>query len=66
MKGSNIEAFSLHPGVIQTPLGRHVGTAQGTWGGWLFGWLGAYWIKSAEQARARPLAFLLQQGTLVG
>lgn len=52
LKGSNIEVFSLHPGVIQTPLGRHVGTAQGTWTGWLFGWLGAYWIKSTEQARA--------------
>ena len=54
LEGSNIEVFSLHPGVIQTPLGRHVGTAQGTWTGWLFGWLGAYWIKSTEQARTRP------------
>ncbi len=48
-----MEAFSLHPGVIQTPLGRHVGTQAGTWTGWLFGWLGAYWIKSTQQAR-RP------------
>jgi len=55
LAGSNVEAFSLHPGVIQTPLGRHVGTQAGTWTGWLFGWLGAYWIKSTQQAR-RPAA----------
>ncbi|KAK9837292.1 hypothetical protein WJX81_004012 [Elliptochloris bilobata] len=52
LKGSSIEVFSLHPGVIQTPLGRHVGTARGTWTGWLFGWLGAFWIKSTEQGAA--------------
>ena len=63
LEGSNVEVFSLHPGVIQTPLGRHVGTAQGTWTGWLFGWLGAFWIKSTEQARA-PRLHLQRVGAL--
>lgn len=53
LAGSKVEAFSLHPGVIQTPLGRHIGTQAGTWVGWLFGFLGAYYIKSAQQARPR-------------
>jgi hypothetical protein len=43
-----VTAFSLHPGVIKTPLQRHMGFSAK-----VFNFLGGPFMKSAQQVRAR-------------
>lgn len=50
--GTNIEAFTLHPGSIATNLGRHMGWMQ------TFGWLAKPFLKTPEQVQHLSVTLL--------
>ena len=56
LKDSPVQAYAVHPGIVETPLWRHMWSQNGCIGG-IFSWLARtplVGIKTAEQV-GRPL-----------
>ncbi|XP_076306476.1 retinol dehydrogenase 11-like isoform X3 [Tachypleus tridentatus] len=49
LQGSGVTAYALHPGAVQTELGRYLSTSVNCYVGWMFYVFGFLFFKSAEQ-----------------
>ncbi|XP_045135874.1 retinol dehydrogenase 11-like isoform X1 [Portunus trituberculatus] len=49
LKGTNVNAYSLHPGVVQTDLGRHIHQSVNGFIHWAFHFFGNFFFKTVKR-----------------